>query len=329
MGSGFELTKHNDTIKYSKIDPNNPEKFISRVIPIVQLESIEIYGNIKFSTPLLKLCNKLKIPCYFNSYNGQPIGRFLPEKSKSSIIRLKQYETFLNLDKKLHIAKVIVKKASKERIRLIKKYDTKKKLKKKISGLNNYLKKINTTKSVNQLRGVEGNLMKLFFDSFSEMLFNLEFKRRSQRPPKDEANALLSFGNVILYNKIRNIIYKTALDPLVGFLHEPHENRNSLALDIAEIFRPIIIDNLILKLDHKKNILPHHFDKDEIKCYLNLQGKKIWLKSFNDFLQSSFYYSPLKRNISVNEEIKLECYNLIKYLTEQTKKYNPLDFNNP
>ncbi|GAH86306.1 unnamed protein product, partial [marine sediment metagenome] len=143
-----------------------------------------------------------------------------------------------------------------------------------------------------------------------------------------EGNSILSFGNVLLYNTVRSEVYRSALDPLVGFLHEPHENRASLALDIAEIFRPIIVDNLILRLDHKKNLLTNHFDRDEMKCYLNQKGKKIWIKQFKERLRTSIRYTPLKRNIAIQEEIKLECYNLIKYISREKKEFIPINFNN-
>ncbi|MFX1258922.1 MAG: CRISPR-associated endonuclease Cas1, partial [Promethearchaeota archaeon] len=250
-------------------DPEEVGTFKSQIVPISRLNSIEIYGSIKISTPLLKLCNKLKIPCYFNTYHGVPIGQFIPEKPTPSVIRLKQYETFLNEDKKLHIAKAIVRKASQERVRILKKFIKEKKLQKKTSKITQYIKKINGIKSVSELRGIEGNIMKIFFETFSNLLSNLPFNGRSQRPPKDEGNAILSFGNVILYNSVRAQIYRSALDPLVGFLHEPYENRNSLALDIAEIFRPIIVDNLILQLDHKNILQQNHFNKDEVKVHLN------------------------------------------------------------
>jgi CRISPR-associated protein Cas1 len=189
-----------------------------------------------------------------------------------------------------------------------------------------WLAKIQDTVSVAELRGIEGNIMKHYFKAFRRMLHHLPFGRRSTQPPKDEGNAILSFGNVILYNKVDAIVYRAALDPQVGFLHEPHENRASLSLDIAELFRPLIVDNLILRLDHKGTLLPQHFDKDEFKCYLNKKGKEIWLREWKAYLRSSFRYNPLKRHISVEESIKIECYNLIKYLTKETAVYHPIYF---
>lgn len=327
MNSEVELLKSKNIVKCLRPDPDEPGKFKLQMIPISRLNSIEVYGNVKISTPLLKLCNKVKIPCYFNTYYGVPIGKFVPENSRTSVIRLKQYETFLNTQKKLHIAKAIVSKATQERKIILQKYDKNKTIKKNISRITQYVKKISGVKNVSELRGIEGNIMKNYFECFSKLLYHLPFNGRSQRPPKDEGNSILSFGNVLLYNTVRSEVYRSALDPLVGFLHEPHENRASLALDIAEIFRPIIVDNLILRLDHKKNLLTNHFDRDEMKCYLNQKGKKIWIKQFKERLRTSIRYTPLKRNIAIQEEIKLECYNLIKYISGEKKEYIPINFN--
>ena len=328
MSSDVELIKYNNTIKCIRSEPRASEKHKPQIIPISRLNSIEVYGNIKISTPLLNICNKLKIPCYFNTFYGNPIGQFIPESSRSSIIRLKQYETYLNKYKKLQIAKAIIKKAANERIRIINKYNKQNKINSRLKRIKHYKKRLNNAKNVSELRGIEGNLMKSFFKFFSELLYHLPFNGRTRMPPKDETNALLSFGNVVLYNAVRSIIYRCALDPLVGFLHEPHENRNSLALDIAEIYRPIVVDNLILQLDHKKHILPSHFDKDKVKCYLNKKGKEIWISNLRAFLDSSIDYPPLKRKISIREEIKIECYNLIKFFTGEKSEYIPIQFKN-
>ena len=330
MSSDVELIKNKKTIKYIIPDHKNPGEFKSSIIPISRLNSIEIYGNLKISTPLLKLCQEIGIPCYINTYYGKPIGQFIPETSKSGIIRLKQYEAYLDENRKITIAKAIVIKATDERIRIIKKFLKKGKssVSKEISKISQYKKRIFSVKNVSQLRGIEGNIMKIYFKILSNLLNHLSFYGRTQRPPKDEGNALMSYGNVLLYNTVHSEIYRSSLDPLIGYLHEPHENRNSLALDLAEIFRPIVVDNLILRLDHQRNLLPIHFNKDDIKCFLNIKGKKIWIKNFKNFLNSSIHYPSLRRNISVREEIKLECYNLIKYITGKKQDYSPLKFKN-
>nr|MDO8111927.1 CRISPR-associated endonuclease Cas1 [Candidatus Sigynarchaeota archaeon] len=328
MTGNFSLAKHGDAIEFTAPDAEHEGQKCTRIIPTAMLDSIELYGNAQVTTPVLQFCNEIGIPCYFNTYNGIPVGVFIPESSHSSIVKLKQYATFIDPNKKLHVAKAIVMKASNERRRIIEKYDKKEMVTEIKNEIKKLMENISSVQDVETLRGIEGNIMKSFFGGFSKLLFHLPFDGRSKQPPLDEGNAILGWGNVILYNTVRNEIFKVALDPQVGFLHEPHENRASLAIDIAEIFRPIIVDNLILRLDHKRTLLPVHFDKDEIKCYLNQQGKRIWIREYFDFLHGTIDYPPLQRKISVKEEIRLEGYNLIKYITGEKDEYIPIDFKN-
>jgi CRISPR-associated protein Cas1 len=257
-----------------------------------------------------------------------PTGVFYPENGKTSIIKLAQYNACNDPARKLHVAKAIVRKATRERLRIIGKFCSDESCDPFKEDMLRFRDGIDDTSNTSELRGIEGNIMRSFFDAFGRMLKQLPFDGRSRQPPADESNALLGFGNAMLYNATRNEVYRSSLDPLAGFLHDPHENRASLAIDIAKMFRPIIVDNLILRLDRKRTLTPSHFDKDEIKCYLNSQGKKIWLQEFFDFMHSTIHYSPLERNISIKEEIRIECYNLIKYIAGEKDVYDPINFNN-
>jgi len=324
LKSNVELKKRNDTLECVIPNPEGRNEHIK--IPVSRLNSIETYGNITVSVPLLKLCNDLKLPCYINSFYGSPIGVFMPAQQQPSVVKLMQYESFRNKDRKLHIAKALVMKAGINRLKMIRKYDKRQEYADYFEKMNEWMEKIRNTDSVKSLRGIEGNIMKWYFKAFRKMLYHLPFDKRSTQPPKDEGNAILSFGNVVLYNKVDYIVYRASLDQQIGFLHEPHENRASLSLDISEIFRPLLVDNLILRLDHKGTLLPQHFDKDEFKCYLSKKGKEIWLREWKTYLRSSFRYIPLKRHISVEEAIKIECYNLIKYLSGEKNTYTPIYF---
>jgi len=324
MSSEVKLSKRNGTLECIILKGENEKE--RKQIPIERLGSAESYGNITITTPLLKLCKDLTIPFYINSYYGTPIGKFVPAMPQSSVVKLMQYESFKDRKRKFHIAQSIIKKAGINRLKILKKHDNKKECSGQSRKIQDWMDKIVEKNTVAELRGVEGNIMKYYFRAFRKILYNLTFGKRSTQPPKDEGNAILSFGNVVLYNKIDAIIYRTSLDPQVGFLHEPHENRASLSLDVAEIFRPLIVDNLILRLDHKRNLLPQHFKYDKFKCYLNERGKEIWLKAWKKYLHSSFRYDPLSRHISIEEAIKIECYNLIKYLNKETENYEPISF---
>lgn len=328
FSSKCELNQLKDTIKCSYPDPEHDGETLIKSIPIERLNDIEIYGNINITNPLFLMANKIGVPIYFNSYYGVPYGKFIPANNSHPILTINQVKTFLDPLRKDHISRAIVSKAIENRLYILKKFDKKNLTISHQEKMRELKSKITDTVDTTKLRGIEGNYMKEYFQGFSKILYNLKFDGRSQQPPKDSGNAIMSWGNVLLYNKVREIMYHTGLDCSIGFLHEPRENRDSLAIDIAEIFRPMIVDQLILRLDHKGTLLDgSHFQKDEFKTYLNKKGKEIWIREWKEYLQKTIKYPTLNRRIAIHEEIKIECYNLIKYINQEKDEYIPLYFN--
>ena len=137
---------------------------------------------------------------------------------------------------------------------------------------------------------------------------------RTRKPPKNEVNALVSFGNMMCYSQCLRAIHQTQLNPTISYLHTPGERRYSLALDIAEIFKPIMVDRVIFKILNKKELREKHFDKQLNKCLLNPAGKKIFVQSFEERLGETIRYRSLNRSVSYKHLIKLECYKLSKHL---------------
>ena len=145
---------------------------------------------------------------------------------------------------------------------------------------------------------------------------------RSKQPPQNEINALISFGNMVCYTLSLRAIHQTQLNPTISYLHKPGERRYSLALDIAEIFKPIIVDKVIFKVLNKKEILVKHFDMKMNKCLLNVLGKKIFIKAIEERLQETIQHKSLKRSVSYRHLVKLECYKLAKHLLS-IEEYKP------
>ena len=149
------------------------------------------------------------------------------------------------------------------------------------------------------------------------------YEKRSRRPPKNEVNALLSFGYTILYNLIATEIYKSALDIRVGFLHATNKRAESLNLDIAELFKPLIIDRVVFTainrnmIDNEKHF--EHLENGTV--YLNSEGKNIYLRAIQDKLETSVTVG--KHSEVYSEIIKNEVKKLVLYFRKENVKYNP------
>ena len=115
---------------------------------------------------------------------------------------------------------------------------------------------------VNALRGVEGKMRERYYQAWQHILSGeWAFDRRVRRPPDNEVNALISFGNSMLYTACLSEIYRTQLTPTISYLHEPGARRFSLALDLSEIFKPLLVDRAIFRLLNTGQLKPEHFDR--------------------------------------------------------------------
>lgn len=173
-----------------------------------------------------------------------------------------------------------------------------------------------TQTEINSLRGVEGNMRKHYYRAWRHILSSdWVFLHRVRRPPDNEVNALISFGNSVLYTICLSEIYRTQLTPTISYLHEPGARRFSLALDLSEIFKPLIVDRTIFKLLNTRQLRPEHFEKDLNGCYLADAGKKLFLSALEERLGTTIHHRKLGRHVSYRHLIRLECYKLIRHLT--------------
>lgn len=170
----------------------------------------------------------------------------------------------------------------------------------------------------------EGQAWGKFYATFQYFLpEDFILNKRVKRPPDNPINALISFGNTLLYTKTISAIYRTHLDQRISFLHSPAERRFSLSLDISEVFKPVIVYKTIFDLVNNRRLqVEKHFDKNVNYCLLNEEGRKIFVLAFEDRIESVFMHPKLKRKVSYRTAIKLDCYKLIKYILED-KEFVP------
>ena len=121
--------------------------------------------------------------------------------------------------------------------------------------------------------GIEGQIRQYYYAAFNLIINDFEMGTRTKLPPQNEVHTSISFGNMVCYTLCLRAINQTQLNPTISYLHTPGDRRYSLALDVAEIFKPIIIDRVIFKVVNKKEIQSKHFETTLNKCLLNNNGK--------------------------------------------------------
>lgn len=300
-------------------------------LPIEKVKEIYCFNDITLSTKLLEVISKAGIIVNFFNYYGNYIGSFYPKANLvSGNLVIKQSLTYINNREK--IAKAIVIGIARNIYFTL--YHYYRHGAKELKTLLDFYKKevpiiLEKVRNIKEILSIEGRIWAEFYASFKyflpeEFLIN----KRVKRPPDNPMNALISFGNTILYTKTIAQIYNTHLNQTISFLHEPSEARFSLSLDLSEVFKPIVVYKTIFEIINNKKIkIEKHFESKYNYALLNDEGKKIFIDAFEERINQTFMHTKLKRQISYKHAIKLDGYKLIKYITEN-KEFIPFDMEN-
>lgn len=291
-----------------------------RVLPIHNIDQIFLFGEFDCNTHFFNFISQHKIIVHFFNYYGYYTGSFVPrEVNVSGELLVRQVECYLDKSRRIEIARLIVESACHNMKRNIEKrggFDN------EINQIKQHMEDLKNTEDSCSLMSLEAHVRKIYY-KFLEKITNWEFGTRTIRPPNNPLNALISFGNSLVYAQILKHLYETPLNPTISYLHEPSERRFSLALDIAEIFKPILADRIIIRLINLKVLNETHFERDLEYTYLTEEGRKIYVKHFDEMLEETVLHRKLKRRVKYKTLITLELYKLIKHLLGE-KKYNPL-----
>ncbi len=325
MTSGRLRRKQNTLVLESLSEDGSPKR---KYFPIEQVGEIYAFGELELNKRLLEFLGKNEILLHFFNRYGYYVGSFYPrEHYNSGYMILKQAEHYLDYDQRISLARMFVRGALQNLLQVLKYYRNRG-LDKELSPISQaveaHLGRLAALSSIEQLMQAEGQAREAYYPAFDLILENEDFafKERTRRPPRNRLNALLSFGNTLLYTAVLSEIYKTHLDPRIGFLHATNFRRFTLNLDVAEVFKPILVDRLILSLIQKGQIKAGHFTRELGGLYLKENARRVFLEAWENRMATTLYHRGLKRNVSYRTLIRLELYKLEKHLIGE-KEYAP------
>ncbi|MGB9750570.1 MAG: type I-B CRISPR-associated endonuclease Cas1b [Caldisericia bacterium] len=315
-----ELKRKQNTIYFEG------EGGIKKFIPIENISEIHIFGEVTINKEILEFLSQNEIILHFYNYYGYYVGSFYPrEHYNSGFMILKQAEYYLDNSKRLELAKKFVFGAVSNIEKVLNYYNSRGVVLDdiifKIQSLKESLK---LYKEIEPLMAIEGNIREVYYNSFDRIVEdeNFSMDERSKRPPKNRMNAMISFGNSLLYTTILSEIYKTHLDPRIGYLHSTNFRRFTLNLDVAEVFKPIIVDRVIFYLLNKQMIKPNDFDQRLGGLYLKEVGRKTFVEKFEERLNTTIKHRKIGKDVSYRRLIRLELYKIEKHLLGE-EEYEP------
>ena len=311
--SAGELKRKDNSIDFYNAKGHN-------YIPIEDLKELYCLAEVSFNTKFLDFIAKAGITVHIFNYYGHYSGSFYPkEQLVSGDLTIRQSMAYI--DKRIVIAKAIVQGIADNIYDVL--YHYYRHEKKELKPLLDWLRKdvkafLEQDVDIKQILYIEGQIWNRFYDSFKHFLpEDFILNKRVKRPPDNPINALISFGNTLLYTKTISAIYHTHLNQSISFLHSPRDGRFSLSLDISEVFKPVIVFKTIFDLVNRKRlVVTKHFDKELNYALLNEEGKKIFIQAFEERINESFLHPTLKRKTTYKSAIKYDAYKLVKFLLE-------------
>lgn len=317
------LSRRDNTLKFVPIDVDGLEG-PAKYIPIESVDNLYCFGSLDANSALFNFLGKQSISVHFFDYYEHYTGSFLSkEYLLSGKVLVNQNLHYANKEKRQIIAQKFVEGAAFNIVKNLRYYNNRAKdTSFQIEQIERLALQIQQTTAIDELMGIEGNIRNTYYQTFDLIINDFEMGNRTKQPPSNEINALISFTNMMCYTLCLDMIYHTQLNPTISFLHEPGFRRFSLALDLAEIFKPILADRLIFSLLNKRVLQKDDFDFQLNSCLLKESGKKKLVKAWDEKLQETIKHRSLGRNVSYKHLVKLECYKLVKHIM-QIEEYKP------
>lgn len=319
-------------------------------IPLIKIDDVAVLGEVTMTASALHLLLERNIEIAFLGYYGQFKGYLSPPNSKNAMLRMAQRRAHDDMMLRCELARrFVIGKLSNQRT-LLQRYQRRRtdpaisqaieQIAEQIVQLATLpLDTVTVTKTLasgdqgiagtplETILGLEGAGSAAYFQVFGKLIVNQEqwpFDGRVKRPPTDPVNSLLSFGYSLLTNKVASAVQAVGFDHFVGYLHSSFYGRPSLALDILEEFRPLIVDSVVLTLLNHRILTPDDFVVESGAYRLKQEKRNVFFEIFEDRLNEEISHPTFGYKTSYRRCIELQARLLAKYLTGEITAYPPL-----
>jgi len=312
------------------------DKEVKARLPVHMLEGLVCFGRVLVSPPLLGYCAEQGICVSYLTPNGKFLARVEGPVSGNVLLRREQYRASDDearccaivhnlLAGKIHNQRAVVS-------RVLRDYsfddEESANLRQTQTQLARIIDKLPHEPRLDGLRGLEGEAAQRYFDNFNSFIRNdhplMRFNGRNRRPPRDAVNALLSFLYTLLTHDCRSALETVGLDPAVGFLHRDRPGRPSLALDLAEEFRPLLGDRLALSLINRKQVGERDFRcLDNGAVLLNDDARKTVLVTYQERKQEELKHLFFDEKVPIGLLPYLQSQLLARHLRGDLDAYPP------
>ncbi len=317
------------------------KKKVLRRIRADEVEQLSLMGYVSLTPPAIRLVLRRGIPTTFLTRGGELVGRLTGGMSKNVVLRHAQHLAFSQEPARVGLARAVIRAKIANQRRLLQRAQRGRRdehIARAAVALRLAVGRLDDADTVDVLRGHEGEAAARYFGVFGRLIQPewARFERRRRRPPPDPANLLLSFGYTLLTNLVTGMCEQAGFDPFVGALHGLSYGRPSLALDLVEEFRPLIVDQCVLTAFNTRQIQRGDFifvdepddavveeawaqdaadaDEEPRSLLFRKEGALKWLTAIERRFEQTAYYPPRQQKLKYRDIIRAQVYRLAQQL---------------
>jgi CRISPR-associated protein Cas1 len=322
------------------------------------LDRLIISESVHLTTPALAAVLRAGVAVQVFAWSGSFLGSFLPAQNKHGLARLQQYRRTLEPTFALQMAGRIVTAKLYNQRRVLQRLGASRTeaepvrnaecemrnedhataatapgnpalhaLHSTLQWLDALFASLRTSQTIDELRGYEGASTARYFQAWASFLpEEFPFERRSTRPPLNPVNACISFGSTLLYNEAAAFLHAHGLDPALGTLHATEDGRWSLALDLIEPFRPVLVEALALDLFSHQILKAASFEPRNGGVYLNDEGRKRFFLQYERRMERQFLSESVGHRTTLRQQLENQAV-MFKGAIEDPARFEPFLMN--
>lgn len=300
-------------------------------LPLLHVDQLVLFGNVQITSQAVAMLLKAEVDVVFLSQQGKFRGRLMHTGSKFAQLRHAQLQKMSREPIILSIARQVVRgKLHNQRELLNRRLADSAnplRLQQAANSIDQMLKQAGQANSIDSVRGYEGKAGADYWGAFRSFLpGEFGFQGRKYYPPPDPINSLLSFGYSLLLKDVTAAVQLVGLDPYLGFFHTIDYGRPSLALDMMEEFRPILVDWLVLDLVKQGQMTPADFEQTgQANQPVRLKGPLIdhFIEAYERRAQERVHHVDAGGQTQRRRVIELQVRRLARLMLDQAGSYEP------
>jgi len=296
-------------------------------VPLGRVSEVVLVGWVGATTPALLMLLDAGVPLSFVTRTGKLRGRLTPPSPKNLPLRHAQYDRARDpvfclavgraiVDGKLRNSRALAYRIRRSRPQIAAAW---------LERIERAVAAVAQADDLDTLRGIEGAAAKTYFQVLRGALRpEMTFEKRTRRPPRDAANALLSLGYTLLTQNLMTACEVVGLDPYDGFFHADKYGRPALALDLVEEFRGPVVDSVVQLVINKRMIGPEDFTgRPGGGIYLSDRGLHKFLRQYTHRLNTAILHPRYGRRLTYQRIFEVQARLLAKTIQRELDTYPP------